>query len=190
MLNILQRLLEYFFGHRTTPAPKPVPQPKKPAPSAKTTTKIVGGSIAAAIALAIPFVAAFEGYSGHAYRDSVGVLTICYGQTAADGANFNKVYTEAECRQMLGKDLVRYNAMVDACVKVPLPAHRRAALISFVYNLGQGQLCGGPVARYLNAGNVVAGCNAMLAYNHAGGRVLAGLTRRRQLERAWCLRTD
>jgi lysozyme len=51
-------------------------------------------------------------------------------------------------------------------------------------------LCRGNVARYLNAGNVRAGCNAILAYDHAGGRVLPGLTRRRAAEKALCLRSD
>lgn len=142
------------------------------------------------LAIAITVVAGFEGYYGHVYRDAVGVKTICYGQTAADGADFSKVYTKAECEQMLGKDLQRYDAMVHSCIKVALPPHREAALVSFVYNLGQGALCHGAVARDLNAGNVAGGCNAMLAYDHAGGRRLAGLTRRRQAERAMCLRSD
>lgn len=152
---------------------------------------VIGGAAAGAwLAIAIAFVAPFEGYSGHVYRDEVGVKTICYGQTADDGADFSKVYTEAECRDMLGKDLQKYDQMVHSCIHVPLPPHREAALVSFVYNLGQGALCRGAVARNINAGNITAGCNAMLAYNHAGGRVLAGLTRRREAERAMCLRED
>jgi lysozyme len=153
-------------------------------------TARAAGSIAAALAIAIPFVAAFEGYYPRVYRDPVGVKTICYGQTAADGANFSKVYTKAECEAMLGKDLARYDAMVRKCIPKVQPPHREAALISFVYNLGQGALCHSAVARHINAGNITAGCNAMLAYNHAGGRVLSGLTRRRQAERALCLRGD
>ena len=142
------------------------------------------------LVIAVVFVAGFEGYYGRAYKDPVGVLTICYGQTGADGANFSKVYSEAECRQMLGTDLQRYDAMVHSCIRVQLPPHREAALVSFVYNLGQGALCRGMVARQLNAGNVVAGCHAILAYDHAGGHVLAGLTRRRQAEQKLCLMDD
>ena len=155
-----------------------------------TKTTGAAATAAAAIALAVAFIAPFEGYSGTVYRDSVGVKTICDGQTAADNADFSKVYTRAECEQMLGKDLVKYDAMVHSCIKVPLSPHREAALVSFVYNLGQGALCHGMVAKYLNAGNVAAGCHAMLAYNHAGGRVLAGLTRRREAEEKLCLRDD
>lgn len=145
---------------------------------------------AAAAAICVSLVAGFEGYSGTPYRDAVGVKTICYGQTAADHADFSKVYTKAECMQMLGTDLQKYDVMVHSCIKIDLPPHREAALVSFVYNLGQGALCHGAVARGINAGNVLAGCNAILQYNHAGGRVLSGLTRRRQAERALCLQTD
>jgi len=145
---------------------------------------------AAWLALALSLVAVWEGFSPTVYRDSVGVKTICYGQTAADGADFSQVYTKAECEQMLGTDLVKYDAMVHTCIHVTLPPHRESALVSFVYNLGQGALCRGAVARYLNAGNVAAGCHAILAYDHAGGRVLAGLTARRRVEAALCLRSD
>jgi lysozyme len=147
------------------------------------------GAAAAAIVIAIPFVAAFEGYSGKVYRDEVGVKTICYGQTAADGADFSKVYTKAECEQMLGVDLAKYQAQVRKCIPKVQPPHREAALVSFAYNLGPHALCGA-VGRDINAGNITAGCNAMLAYDHAGGRRLAGLTRRRVAERALCLRSD
>jgi lysozyme len=90
---------------------------------------------------------------------------------------------------LLERDLPKYQAQVRRCIPKEQPPHREAALVSFAYNLGPGAVCG-PVGRFINAGNIIAGCNAMLAYDHAGGRVLAGLTRRRQAERAMCLRND
>ena len=153
-------------------------------------TRRNAGRGAAWLTIATVLVAAFEGYSGHVYRDAVGVETICYGQTADDGANFSKVYTKTECLQMLGRDLTKYDVMVHSCIKVTLPPHREAALVSFVYNLGQHALCSGAVARNLNNGNIQAGCRAMLQYDHAGGKTLKGLTRRRQVEEQLCLRND
>ena len=148
------------------------------------------GRAAAWLTIATVLVAGFEGYSGTVYRDAVGVKTICYGQTAADGADFSKVYTKAECEQMLGTDLQKYDAMVHSCIKVALPPHREAALVSFAYNLGQRALCSGEVARGINAGNVAAGCGAMRSYDHSLGKVVKGLTRRRQSEYELCLRND
>lgn len=154
-----------------------------------------GAAVAAVTALSIAasFIAPFEGYFPKAYYDPVGVKTICYGITAgdlkADGASFSGVYTKEQCLQFLEKDLVRYQAEVRKCVPRVQPPHREAALISFAYNLGGGALCG-PVGRNINAGNITAGCDAMLMYNHAGGRVLTGLSRRRAAERTMCLMSD
>jgi len=153
-------------------------------------TKRNAGRGAAWLTIAVTLVAGFERFSGTTYRDAVGVKTICYGQTAADGADFSKVYTKAECEQMLGVDLQKYDAMLRSCIKVPLPPHREAALVSAVYNLGRGAICNGPIAKNLNAGNIAAGCQALHGYNHAHGRVLDGLTRRRETEIKLCLRND
>jgi lysozyme len=101
----------------------------------------------------------------------------------------NKTFTKAECEQLLGIDLQRYQTQIRKCVPKEQPPHREAALISFAYNLGPRALCGA-VGRNINAGNIQAGCRAILAYDHAQGRRLAGLTRRRQAEYKMCLRND
>lgn len=172
-------------SHAGTVAPSPAPKPPR-------TVKKTTASLAAALAIAIPFVAAFEGYFPRAYHDPVGVETICYGQTAADGADFSKVYSKAECEAMLGRDLARYDNDLKKVLKpdvyAALPLHRHAALISFDYNLGASNLK--RIAPYFNAGNAPAGCNAMLQFNRARGKVLPGLKSRRKLERAYCLRSD
>lgn len=169
-------------------------RPANASPAAKVATgatAVAAGAVAAWLVIAGPLVASFEGYSGKPYRDSVGVKTICYGATAADHVDFSKIYTKTECLRMLDTDLEKYKEQIRPCIpKIDtFPPHRIAALVSFAYNLGPHALCG-PVGRYLNTGNVGAGCNALLAYNHAGGRVLAGLTRRRMAERSLCLRAD
>ena len=165
-------------------------------PAVKVAGAGTAATAAAAIAIAVTFIQPFEGYAARPYVDTVGTghpITWCYGETKADGPvpPLNKVFSKQECTVELQRDLTtKYYPEVLKCVHVPLPPHRAAALVSFVYNLGAGALCNGAVARNLNAGNVVAGCNAILAYNHASGRVVAGLTRRREAERALCLRND
>ena len=166
-------------------------------PAAKAT-----GGVAIAIAIALPIVAAFEGYAAKPYIDRIGTgqpITWCYGETKADRPvpPLGTVFTKKECTQQLEEDLTKkYDPEVRKCVHVAMPPHREAALVSFVYNLGQGALCNPArgtytaVAGNLNAGNVRAGCSAMLAYDHASGRKIAGLTRRRQTEYALCMRTD
>jgi lysozyme len=146
------------------------------------------------VTICLTCVAGYEGYSGKMYHDSVGVETICYGQTAADGADFSRVYSKAECMDMLGKDLPKYDAPLKKCLKPEvydaLPPHRHAALVSLSYNVGAAAVCRSSVVHELNAGDVGAACDDFLAFNHAGGRVLPGLTARRQSERQLCLMED
>ena len=157
---------------------------------------IHGGKVATWLTIATILAAGFEGYAAHPYVDRVGTghpITWCYGETRADGPvpPLSTVFTKEECTAELQHSLTtKYDPYVRKCIHVALPPHREAALVSFVYNLGPGPLCNGPVGRYLNAGKVVAGCNAMLGYDHSAGRRRAGLTRRRQAERALCLRND
>lgn len=150
------------------------------------------GKYGALIAAAAVFIGVWEGYSGKAYRDAVGVETICYGQTAADGADFSKVYTKDQCLKMLTVDLPKYDAPLQKCIKPEvynaLPQSRHIALISLAYNIGSQSVCKSSVVRFLNAGEVQDACDAFLLYDHAGGKVLVGLTRRREAERQLCLK--
>lgn len=165
-------------------------------PAVKVAGAGVGASAAVAIALAVTFIAPFEGYASKPYVDHVGTghpITWCYGETKADGPvpSMSKTFTEAECKTILQQSLTnKYDPEVRKCIHVPMPPHREAAILSFTFNLGAGPICNGPVGRYLNAGNVPAACNAMLAYDHAGGVRVVGLTNRRKAERELCLRND
>lgn len=145
------------------------------------------------IALALSLVAGWEGLYTHAYRDPIGVVTVCYGITNSDRpVKMGDKYSAEECKAMLQEALPRYDAQVRKCIPGidNFPPRRHAALVSFTYNVGQGALCKSSVARHLNAGHVQQGCDALLLYDRAGGKVLKGLHNRRVQERAWCLRSD
>ena len=151
----------------------------------------------AAAAITVALVAGFEGYASKPYVDTVGTghpETWCYGETAADGGKvpaYGTLFTKAECTASLQEKLTNvYDPAIRKCIHVPLPPHREAALVSAAYNLGPGAVCHGPIARNLNAGDIVAGCRAILAYDHARGRRLLGLTKRRVIEYQLCLRND
>ena len=153
------------------------------------------GRAAAWLPIAATLVAAWEGFAPKPYVDWIGTghtVTWCYGRTSADSPEppMTMVFTKTQCLSALGEDLQKYDDMVHSCIKVPLPPAREAALVSFVYNLGERPLCSGPVSRGINAGNIQAGCKAMLRYDHAAGKTLKGLTRRREAEMKMCLRND
>ena len=146
------------------------------------------------IVLAVTLVGGFEGLYLHPYYDIVHVKTVCYGATAADHVDLSRSYTKAECDQMLGDDLPKYDAMIQKCLSKAaydaLPPHRHAAIVSMVYNLGGGAFCKSPIPRDLNVGDIAAACHAILAYDHAGGRRVKGLTTRRQDEYRLCLMSN
>jgi lysozyme len=137
-------------------------------------------------AIAVACVSGFEGLRTAAYSDPVGIPTICFGETK--GVRLGDRATVDECKAMLADSLQIANRGVDSCVRVFLPDERRAALVSFTYNVGVQNLCSSTLVRKLNAGDTVGACNELLRWNRAKGIVLPGLTKRREAERQMCLK--
>jgi lysozyme len=107
-------------------------------------------------------------------------LTIGYGTTA--GVKAKQVITEAKAEELLAKDLRAFETSITNSVKVPLQPHQFDALAAFVYNVGVGSFKGSTLLKELNKGNYDAVPAQMLRWNKGGGKVLAGLTRRRTCE--------
>ncbi len=129
-------------------------------------------------------IEAFEGLALKSYRDSVGVLTIGYGHTSAAGGPrvvAGQRITSEEADRLLADDLSRVEKNITQCIKVPLAQYEFDALVSFDFNTGS--LKRGSIDDKINARNKQAAMDTLLQYNHAGGRVLAGLTRRRNAEK-------
>ena len=134
-------------------------------------------------------IKSFEGLRLKAYRDAVGIWTIGYGTTR--GVQPNMVISEAKAEEFLQEDLARFEQAINGAVRVPINDNQFAALVSFTYNVGSGALRSSTLLRLLNAKeNVRAVADQFPRWNRAGGRVLAGLTRRRNAERALFLGED
>lgn len=140
---------------------------------------------ASAMSLALGVVSHFEGKENAAYHDPVGVLTICYGHTAT--AQIGQSLSDEACEELLAGDLGDAFEAVDEHVDVPLPDTRRAALASFVFNVGEGALQRSTLLRKLNAGQWREACDELMRWVYADGRKLRGLVRRRVAERRLCL---
>lgn len=130
------------------------------------------------------FIEAFEGKFLHTYDDGTGVLTIGYGHTTAAGPP--KVFrgqtiTEADCDAILASDLSAVEKNVERCIKVPMSQAQFDALVSFDFNTGSLQKSS--IDDKINAGQSAAAMATLLQYDHAGGKQMAGLTRRRQAEK-------
>ena len=129
----------------------------------------------------------FEGCKLTAYQDSVGVWTIGYGWTQpVDGKPIRAGMTikQETAERLLKTGLVSYESDVSRLVKVGMTQGQFDALVSFTYNLGPRSLSTSTLLRKLNAGDYAGAADEFLRWNKAGGKVLNGLTRRREAERA------
>ncbi|SLN36388.1 Lysozyme RrrD [Aquimixticola soesokkakensis] len=149
--------------------------------------RVIGGAVAAVMALSVPMVAKWEGMRTEAYRDVVGVWTVCAGET--DGVRAEDSYTAEECSAMLGARVAEFHGTMLKCVPemAGAPIEVQAAVTSWSYNVGTGAACGSTLARYLRAGDWRAACDQLPRWNRAGGRIWAGLVNRRADERGLCL---
>lgn len=135
----------------------------------------------------IALIKEFEGCKLTAYQDSVGVWTIGYGWTQpVDGKPIRAGMTikQETAERLLKTGMVSYESDVPRLVKVGLTQGQFDALVSFTYNLGARSLSTSTLLRKLNAGDYAGAADEFLRWNKAGGKVLNGLTRRREAERA------
>lgn len=129
----------------------------------------------------LSLIKSFEGLRLRAYQDAVGVWTIGYGATRGVKAGMSISKEQAE--RMLLNDVQCFEPEVQRLITAPLNQNQWDALLSFTYNLGAANLESSTLRRLLNAGNYLGAAEQFLRWNKAGGKVLAGLTRRRQAER-------
>ena len=125
----------------------------------------------------INLIKQFEGCKLTAYRCPAGVPTIGYGHTA--GVKMGQTITQAQADEYLRQDLDKYEKNVAKYeAKYKWNQNEFDAMVSFAYNLGSiDQL----TASGSRSKAVIA--EKILLYDKAGGKVLAGLTRRRKAER-------
>lgn len=123
----------------------------------------------------------FEGCRLVAYQCSAGVWTIGYGHTA--GVHKGMKITQAQAEEYLKHDVAKFEKYVNNPSYVPftdkLNQNQFDALVSFAFNLGQGnvkKLCTGRTMNQIPS--------AMQRYCKAAGKTLPGLQRRRKAEAA------
>lgn len=135
-----------------------------------------------ALALAARLIAAFEGCRLRAYRDAVGIWTVCYGFIRGVTADTRK--TQPECEALLDSEVTRVmlRVLVLCPNLAPYPA-RLAAVTSFAYNLGLGALAASTLRRKIGRRDWGGAAAEFPKWKFAGARVLRGLVLRRAAER-------
>ena len=145
-------------------------------------------ALALATALAVPA----EGLRQWAYRDPIGLPTICLGST--QGVKMGDFRTIPECYALLNKEMTNVIEAVDRC-RPGLPPEVLAAFSDAAYNIGEHIACDSKrstAARFLAERNIIGACMQLGRWNRArvaGVSVeLPGLTKRRAMETELCLR--
>jgi lysozyme len=130
-------------------------------------------------------VKSFEGIYLKAYQDEVGIWTIGWGHTGLthnDGTVYKgRTITETEAEALFRHDMDAFEGRVQKLISVLLNDNEFSALVSFDFNTGG--LADSTLRRLLNAGDRAGAADQFLRWDHAGGKQLAGLTRRRKSER-------
>lgn len=131
----------------------------------------------------IPLIKEFEGCKLAAYRDPVGIWTCGWGCTGS-GITKGVKWTQEKADKELE---IRARAALDDALKAsPVLTNelvnRQAAIADFIYNVGLGAYRKSTLKKYVDQMQWQHAKMELLKWNHAGGKVLLGLTKRRQKE--------
>ena len=133
----------------------------------------------------IALIKRFEGYLNKPYLCPAGIPTIGFGTTVYPSGKkvllSDPHITMTEACFFLKNDLIRFENAINKAITVPITQHQFDALCSFVYNVGIGAFMDSTLLKKINAGEYAG--DEFLRWNKAGGKVLAGLTERRQAEK-------
>ena len=134
----------------------------------------------------LKFLMEAEGCVLKIYKDSAGYPTIGTGHLIRKGEDFSAGLTTEQAQDLLQKDLVRFEAVVNEKVTVALTQNQYDALVSFAFNVGDGAFRSSTLLKRLNAGDYTAVPDQLMKWTKAGGRVNDGLiTRRRNEAKLW-----
>lgn len=135
----------------------------------------------------VDLVKEFEGFSAKAYKCPAGIWTIGYGTTAAAGVGITPsegmTISQSEAEKYLHAALVKFADQITPSVTHPINENEFGAFVSLAYNIGPGAFKKSSALRFFNTGHKKGAANAILLWDKAGGKVLKGLTRRREAER-------
>jgi GH24 family phage-related lysozyme (muramidase) len=140
---------------------------------------------ASIVLAATKLIEPWEALRTTAYLDRVAkppIWTVCYGETK--GIKAGMKFTRQQCEDMLYARVQKdYFAPMAKCVKdlAKRPIGVQASMISGAYNFGVARWCHSTAARFVVAGKYREACEAQTAFNRAGGKVIMGLVRRREM---------
>jgi lysozyme len=131
----------------------------------------------------LELIKSFEGWRDTAYLCPANVLTIGYGSTGPHVKAGMKI-TKERGTALLRADLARFEAAVTKTITVEVTQNQYDAMVSLAFNIGVAGFANSSVARRCNARDFKGAQASFALWNKGGGKVLAGLVRRRAAEAA------
>ncbi|MGK2911215.1 MAG: lysozyme [Sphingobium sp.] len=122
---------------------------------------------------------AFEGERLKAYVCPAGVLTIGVGSTGPH-VKRGMTITHEQSQQLLSKDLVRFEKAVNRLGG--MTQSQFDAMVSLAFNIGEGAFAKSTLVRKHLARDFAGAAAEFSKWNKGGGKVLAGLVKRRAAE--------
>ena len=126
----------------------------------------------------------FEGFSTDVYVCSGGKKTIGYGHVIGEDEKITIPLPKDEAEEVLREDCRIAEAAVLRQIRAPLTQSQFDALVSWVFNLGEGRMQASTLRRVINRGSHREAPREIRRWVYAGGRKMAGLARRREAEAA------
>lgn len=125
----------------------------------------------------------FESCRLQAYQDLKGIWTIGWGHTGPE-VGPGLTWTQDQADSQLAIDFTLAQACVNANLLIPISQEENDALVDLVFNIGRNAFRNSTLLKLLNAGNIENAAAQFDDWDHAEGKVVAGLLRRRQAETA------
>jgi lysozyme len=123
----------------------------------------------------------FESCRLTAYQDIKGIWTIGWGHVGPEVVE-GLVWTQNQADTQLVMDLGNAERMVNTCVTVPLTQGEFDAMVDLAFNIGVNAEKYSTLLKLVNNGNFEDAAKQFDEWDHASGKVVAGLLRRRQAE--------
>ena len=141
----------------------------------------------------IALIKEFEGCKLNAYKCPAGVWTIGIGSTRyANGSKVkegDKLRDESHADELLKATLATFTHAVNTAIHPPMTQNEFDALVCLCYNIGTTGFATSTLVKLFNAGVTKEEVSRQfLRWDKAGGKSLAGLTRRRAAEAALFLK--
>ena len=136
--------------------------------------------------LGIDLIKQYEGCKLNAYLCPANVPTIGYGSTYYEDLSKVKIgdtITNEQAEKLLINLVDRFSISVKNAITSKVNENQFSAIVSFAYNCGLGNLRSSTLLKKVNLNPLdITIKDEFMKWNKGGGKVLMGLTRRRESE--------